>query len=290
MLIVDAHQHFWDPSRVEYPWLARNYPQLDKQFGFDDLAPHLAAAGVSATVLVQSADSWADTEFMFEVASAHSEVAGVVAWVPLDDPPAAAQLLEELSKRELFCGIRNLIHDREDPDWVLRPDVDEGLSLLESSGLPFDYVAVLPRHLEHVPTLCERHPALRVVIDHLAKPPVGAGPMEPWKSLIERAGQSGNVYAKVSGLYPPPGRPVPAKRDDLRPVFDHALSVFGPDRLMFGSDWPVCEVAGGYEGVVGALLSLISELDERSRTAVVSGTAKDFYRLRLPGEAPAGLD
>ncbi len=281
MALVDAHQHFWDPSRVEYAWLPVNYPELDKPFGFSDLAPHLAAVGADATVLVQSADNWADTEFMFEVAEAHREVAGVVAWAPLDDPHTAARLLEELSKRDRFCGIRNLIHDREDPDWVLRPDVSEGLGLLESAGVPFDYVAVLPRHLEHVPTLCERFPALRIVIDHLAKPPVGTGQLEPWKSLIARAAHSNNVYAKVSGLYPPAGSPVPASSDDVRPVFDHALSVFGPNRLMFGSDWPVCEVAGGYEAVAGTLLSLISELDQPSQAALLSGTAVEFYGLRL---------
>jgi len=284
MLIVDAHQHFWDPSRTEYPWLPRNYPELEKKFDFPDLAPHLAAAGVSATVLVQSADNWADTEFMFEVAGRHPEVAGVVAWAPLDDPPTAARLLEDLSKRERFCGVRNLIHDREDPDWVLRPDVSEGLGLLEAAGVPFDYVAVLPRHLEHVPTLCERFGRLRVVIDHLAKPPVGTTRLGPWKSLMSRAASSSNVFAKVSGLYPLE-RGSQASRDDLRPFFDHAVDVFGPSRLMFGSDWPICEVAGGYQAVVGTLLSLIRELDEQSQTLMLSATAKEFYHLRLPGDA-----
>jgi len=282
--IVDAHQHFWDPRRVEYPWLAPKFPELNKHFGFEDLSPHLAAVGVGATVLVQSADNWADTEFMFSVAGAHEQVAGVVAWVPLDEPERAAVLLDELSRRERFCGVRNLIHDREDPDWVLRPEVLEGLGLLESAGVPFDYVAVLPRHLEHVPTLCERFPRLRLVIDHLGKPPLGSGELGPWRSLIARAASSTNVFAKVSGLYPEPGRPVPASTQDLRPVLEHALAVFGPDRLMFGSDWPICELAGGYRAVATTLLTLFSELDGRERQALVSGTAVMFYGLRLAGQ------
>jgi L-fuconolactonase len=238
---------------------------------------------VGATVLVQSADDWADTEYMFEVANAHKEIAGVVAWVPLDDARCADALLGRLAEQPRFCGIRNLIHDRDDPDWVLRPDVSEGLALLEDANVPFDFVAVLPRHLEHVPVLSQRFPRLRLVIDHLAKPPVGAPGIKEWSALIDRAASYPNVFAKVSGLYPLQGRAAPATKEELRPILDVALQAFGPARLMFGSDWPICETAGGYEAVVGTLVSLIGELDQDDRGQILSRTAVGVYNLKIPG-------
>lgn len=280
VVVVDAHQHFWDPARVSYPWLAPYYPELDRSYGFADLEPHLAAGGVDATVLVQSADSLADDELMFEIAAAHREIAGIVAWVPVDDAEQAAALLDRLSGFRRVVGVRTLIHNQPDPDWVLRPAVGEGLELLSARNLPFDYVAVLPRHLEHVPVLCERHPNLRIVIDHLAKPPIGRD-LEGWSRLLARAAASPNVHAKVSGLYPAEGDRAPWRLDDLRPAFETALRLFGPSRLMFGSDWPICEVAGGYEAVAGALFSLIDELDEPARAALRGETAARFYGLEL---------
>jgi len=277
--VVDAHQHFWDPERVEYPWLAPYYPELDRRYGFEDLAPHLVANGVDATVLVQSADDLADDEAMFEIATEHREIAGVVAWVPLDDPDRTAELLARFGATGKLAGVRTLIHNQPDPDWVVRPSVAEGLDLLAEAGLPFDLVAVLPRHLAHTPALCERHPELRIVIDHLAKPPIGAATLEPWEALIAAAAASPNVFAKLSGLYPASGDREPWTVDDLRAAFDRALELFGPDRLMFGSDWPICEVAGGYETVVGALFELISELRPHERDALRGGTATRCYRL-----------
>ncbi len=279
MTVVDAHQHFWDPERVEYPWLAPYYPELDRRYGFEDLAPHLVANGVDATVLVQSADDLADDEAMFEIATEHREIAGVVAWVPLDDPDRTGELLARFGATGKLAGVRTLIHNQPDPDWVLQPSVAEGLDLLAEAGLPFDLVAVLPRHLAHASTLCERHPELRIVIDHLAKPPIGAATLEPWLALIAAAAGSPNVFAKLSGLYPASGDREPWTVDDLRAAFDRALDLFGPDRLMFGSDWPICEVAGGYETVVGALFELISELRPHERDALRGGTATRCYRL-----------
>src|SRR5271165_5702454 len=171
--VVDAHQHFWDPGRVPYPWLAPSYPELDRIYCFEDLAPHLHANGVDATVLVQSADDDADNELMAEVASCHPEIAGIVAWAPLDDPVALDVTIGRLRPTGRLVGVRVLFHNLPDPDWILCRDVQEGLALLEHERLTFDVVAVLARHLEHVPVLAERHPGLRLVIDHLAKPPIG---------------------------------------------------------------------------------------------------------------------
>ena len=172
-MVIDAHLHLWDTGRLRYEWLQRpENAAINRTFGFEDFRARAVAAGVDRAVLVQADDSAADTEAMFEVAAAHPEIAGVVAWVPLDRPAEAAGRLDELAERPAFCGIRTLIHDQPDPDWLLRPEVGEGLALLEQRGVPFDVIAVLPRHLSHVPVLSERYPALRMVLDHLAHPPL----------------------------------------------------------------------------------------------------------------------
>jgi L-fuconolactonase len=279
--VVDAHQHFWDPRRVDYPWLAPAYPELDRTFGFEDLAPHLRSTGVDATVLVQSADSAADNDAMFEIADKHPEIVGIVAWLPLDQPSDAEKTLEKLMHRDRFVGVRNLVHVRPDPDWVLSEAVSASLGLLERANVPFDFVSALPRHLEHVPAICERHTRLTVVIDHLAKPPIGGAGLEPWASLIGRAARYPNVYAKLSGLYRAGDERGPWTVEDLRPIVRYALELFGAERLMFGSDWPVCELAGGYEAVTGALFSLFQDLDEHERQAVLGGTAISVYGLEV---------
>jgi len=278
--VVDAHQHFWDPVRVSYPWLAAAYPELDRNIGYDELAPHLQSNGVDATVLVQSEDDEADNEMMFEIASHHSEIAGIVAWAPLDDPFALEKALQRMRGSDKFVGVRVLIHNRPDPDWIIRPDVLEGLAILERQGLTFDIVAVKPRHLEHVTTIAERFPNLRLVLDHVAKPPIGCD-LAAWSERLTRAAAFPNVFAKISGLYPFQGDRIPWTVDDLRPVFDLALENFGAKRLMFGSDWPICEVAGGYERVTGAQLELAADLSSEERMALRGATAIDCYGLSV---------
>jgi L-fuconolactonase len=156
-VVIEAHLHLWNTERLRHEWLQRpENAAINRPFGFEDFRARAAAAGVDRAVLVQADDSAAGTEAMFEVAAAHPEIAGVVAWVPLDRPDDAAA---RLRARPGFAGIRTLIHDQPDPDWLLRPEVAEGLALLERSGVPFDVISVLSRHLSHVPVLSERHPA-----------------------------------------------------------------------------------------------------------------------------------
>lgn len=280
MVVVDAHQHFWDPRRVSYPWLATEFPELDRPLGFEDLAPHLRLSGVDATVLVQSDDEGADDDLMLEIASAHPEIAGVVAWAPLDDPPALEAAVARLRRSSKVVGVRVLIHSRPDPDWLVLPEVQTGLGVLEREGLAFDVVATLPRHLELVPVIAASHPDLRIVIDHLAKPPIGRD-LSPWSERVRRAAEFPNVYAKVSGLYPARGDRAPWTPEDLRPAFSTALAAFGAERLMLGSDWPICEVAGGYERVTLALRELGADLSEGERSALQGETAIRCYGLKL---------
>jgi L-fuconolactonase len=285
-VVIDAHLHLWNTERMHYAWLQRpENAAINRTFGFEDFRSLAARAGVGRAVLVQADDSAADTEAMFEVAAAHPEIAGVVAWVPLDRPDEAAARLDQLGQRPGFAGIRTLIHDQPDPDWLLRPPVGEGLALLEQRGIPFDVISVLPRHLSYVPVLSERYPSLRMVLDHLSHPPLGGtDPVGPgsytdvahWGELITAAARNPLVSAKISGLYPPD---LAWTAEDIRHVVEFALELFGPDRLMFGSDWPVAELGGGYLKVRTELSKLFGQLDLAERDAVLSGTATRFYAL-----------
>ena len=278
-MIIDAHQHVWDPERAAYDWLGPELAPIDRTFVFEESRDALRRAGVTASVLVQAADNDEDTELMLDTAARCPEVVGIVAYVPLDDAARSGERLAQLRRSKHVVGVRNLIHNLADQDWLLRDDVDAGLTAVARAGLAFDLVSVLPRHLEHATTIARRHPGLRIVIDHLSKPPVGGDDREPWWSLIEQAAQNPLVYAKVSGLYGTVGGPGAWTTDGIRPFFDRALEVFGPDRLMYGGDWPVSIAAGGYDRVWAALSELIGELAPDERAAILSDTAYAFYRL-----------
>lgn len=279
MAVIDAHQHVWDPTPGGYDWLMSDPGPLSRPIGIDEALPELRRAGVDATILVQADDADPDTDHMLEQARANPEVVGVVAYVPLHEPAVAAVRLAELRREPLVRGIRNLMHDRADPDWLLRPDVDEGLSLLEEADLPFDAVGVLPRHLESVPIIAEGHPRLRIVIDHLNKPPIGLGGREPWWSLIAGAAEHPLVSAKISGLYSATPDGASWTIDEVRPFVGRAVDLFGPDRLMYGGDWPVSVPNGGYQRIWQALTTIVSEFGEAARDAILGGTAQRFYGI-----------
>ncbi|WP_137844516.1 amidohydrolase family protein [Microbacterium sp. 2FI] len=277
--VIDAHQHVWDPAEAEYDWLGPALAPIDGAMTFDDVAPELKAAGVDFTVQVQSADNPEDTAIMRASAAAHAEVVGIVGFAPLDDAAATAATLDAWAGDSLMVGVRNLIHTKPDPDWLLRPEVAAALDVLAARGVALDVVAVLPRHLEIVPLLSERHPGLRMVIDHLAKPPIGLDDVEPWDSLIAAAAENPLVYGKVSGLYSATADMGAWSTEAIRPSFERALELFGPERLMYGGDWPISVLAGGYTRVWGGLLPLFDLLDARDREQVLGRTAAEFYRL-----------
>ncbi len=283
--VIDSHQHVWDPARAEYAWLGPELAPINRAFGMEELLPELAAVGVDATVLVQAADNADDTALMVATADAHPEVAAIVGYAPLERPAEVAETLARWQGDSRMVGVRTLIHNQADPDWLLRPDVDEGLGLLEEAGIAFDVVAELPRHLELIPVLSERHPGLRMVIDHLAKPPIGLADREPWWSLIAAAAENPNVFGKVSGLYSATGAPDAWTTEQVRPFFDRAVELFGPARLMYGGDWPVAILAGGYTRLWEGLAPLLASLSSEDRERVLGRTAADFYRID-----PARLD
>jgi L-fuconolactonase len=285
-MIIDAHQHVWDLSRAEYPWLDAGAAPIDRTMELDEIVPAMRRIGVGATVLVQSADNEGDTANMLRVADAHPEVVAVVAWVPLDQPDRAAEMLARLRGDDRVVGIRALVHTNPDPQWILRPDVDEGLGLLEAQGVPFDYVVESPAALALLPELSERHPALSIVVDHLGKPPVGGTDAERvvWRRLLEAAAANPRITAKVSGLYAASGRMGDWTLDAIRPFVDDSLEMFGAGRLMMGGDWPISVLAGGYERTWGALLALAAELEPAEAAALLGETAAAVYSI-----APARL-
>ncbi|QDP97109.1 amidohydrolase family protein [Microlunatus elymi] len=277
MIIIDAHQHVWDRTRSRYAWLSADaMGPLRRDIGLAEGLRHLDAAGIDGTVLVQADDTLADTELMIETA-ADPRVLGVVGWVPLDRPDEAQQLI--MDRSPLLVGIRNLIHDRADPNWLLTDPVDRGLAVLERAGLPLDVPAVLPRHLEVIIEVADRHPELIIVIDHLAKPPIGLTEREPWWTLIGEVGRRTNVLAKVSGLYAAGDDPAGWTADQLTPYVDRALEVFGTDRLIYGGDWPVAIIGGDYERTWPAVRGCLDRLSELEQAAILGGNAIRWYRL-----------
>jgi L-fuconolactonase len=276
---VDAHHHFWDLESGLYGWPTAAEAAIHRTHTPDELAPELQSAGIDATVVVQAADSLADTDAMLDAASRHLWIAGVVGWLPLADRSAAQRELE--TRRNRLCGVRHLIHWDPDDMWLLRPEVQPGLSLLADQGIPFDVVAVFPDHLPLVPAVAAAHPDLVMVIDHLAKPPFRAPGWDRWVEDIRRAAMHPTVRAKVSGLDTAAGPSWTV--DELRPAWDIALEAFGPDRLMFGSDWPVCRLVSPYGEVVSAARDLVAELTSAEQDRVLGGTAVEVYRLSVGG-------
>lgn len=272
---IDAHQHVWNRQRARYGWLTPDAGALYRDFGMADVATERTAAGVDGVILVQAADNAADTANMLAEADQDPAVVGIVGWVPLDDADTAAEALEHLRADDRVVGVRNLIHEREDPRWILRPEVRIGLEMLEVSGLAFDFVTADAAALCLIPELSERHPSLRIVIDHLGKPPLGPG-LEGWRRALEGAAQNPLVHAKVSGLLTSAGAPT---LHDVRAVVETALDVLGPQRLMIGSDWPIALLAADYGTTWAALDSALAGLTPEDRDAVLGGTAAAFYRI-----------
>jgi len=274
--IVDAHHHFLDPERIDYPFL-RFLPQLARRLTADDLAPLVRAAGVAQTVAVQASDCEDETQFLLDEAARADFVAGVVGWLPLADPAATARALDRFAVHPgRLVGIRHLIHDEPDPDWVVQPRVLESLALLAARDLVFDLSAFQPRHLEHVATFAERVPRLRVVVCHYGMPRVDQQQWEPWASAFARAAQNPNAVVKISGLDLFLGGPDPAR---TRPYFEHAIQCYGAERLLWASNWPVSLQLRGYAELLDAAHVQLEGLDTHVRDAILGANARRIYGL-----------
>jgi L-fuconolactonase len=282
MMRVDAHHHVWQLQRGDYHWLTPDLA-IHRDYGLQDLRPLLGAVRpgaidlpVTATVLVQAAPTEAEAHFLLQVAHCSGGlVRGVVGWVDLAAADAPARIAA-LASDPLLKGVRPMLHDIADKQWILAPELQPALAAIAARGLVFDAL-IRPGHLPVVLELARRHPTLQIVIDHGGKPDIAAGGWRPWAADIARVAHETRATCKLSGLV------TEAATDwrvaDLQPYVAHLLEVFGPLRLMWGSDWPVVDLAGGYVRWRDATLQLLRHLPDAGRDAVLGGTAATVYRL-----------
>ncbi len=271
---IDAHQHFWTLARGDYGWLTSALAPIYRDFEPSDLAPLLRACGIDKTILVQAAPTFAETVYLLELAKRTPFVAGVVGWIDFDAPEAAQATATIAADHPMLVGLRPMLHDIADDDWLLGPHLAATLEAMAEQGLAFDVLA-RPQHLSRVRTICERHPGLTVIVDHIAKPLIRERKLDPWRADIAAVARSPNTFCKLSGIA------TEAASDwtvnDIKPYVDHVLEVFGPQRLLWGSDWPVVELAGGYARWWDVTTELLAPLDAASREAILGGTAERVY-------------
>lgn len=274
-MIIDAHQHFWTLERNDYGWLIPDLTALYADFQPHDLEPALAAHGVGGTVIVQAAPTEAETLYLLELASHWPIALAVVGWVDLA-LMRATRSLEQLARNPLLRGVRPMIQDEPDPEWMLQPAVGRSLQALQHCGLTFDAL-VQPRHLQTLKRLVDRHPDLPVVLDHGGKPDIAAGGYQSWADDIRALSERPQVMCKLSGLLTEAG---PRTADtDLRPYVEHLLECFGPTRLMWGSDWPVLTAASNYGAWLAQAKRLIRGLSADEQAFVFGRTAAKFYGI-----------
>lgn len=275
--IVDTHLHLWDLQVSEYGWLPRGSP-LHATFTAEQAKAELDEAGIGSAILVQAEDSARDTEFMLRQAEAQPWITGVVGWIKLDEPGTAQRQLDNLLPHPAFRGVRHLVHDDPRADFLAMPKVRRSLSLLADHRVPFDVPDAWPRHLAATTELATALPALRIVLDHLGKPPRGDREgFAAWREAIAELARRPNTVAKVSGLQLA-GQPLTVSA--LRPAWETALEHFGPDRLMYGGDWPMTVPHGGYQPMWQVLSELIGELAPTERARLLHATAHAVYGPR----------
>ena len=278
MSVIDCHQHFWTFGKRAHKFPPAVGTRLDRDFTPEILRPQLKKAGVDGTILVQVLNEVDETYEFLDMQREIDFVAGVVGWVPLTDPAACARALESMKPRGKLVGIRPLIAYEPDPDWLLQPSVRESLGLLAMAGLVFEAIPVNDRQFEAVLAVTRASPELKVVLNHLGNPPVPENGWEPWATYIARAAELPNMSIKLSA-----GLALVVKwkwsTKEIRRYADHVLDLFGPDRVMAGSNWPVVELGGTYAEVWHGLNELITHLKPTERAAMLGGSAQRIYGL-----------
>jgi L-fuconolactonase len=280
-LRIDSHHHFWDTTsgRFDYYWMSDEFAAIKGVRGPDQLRPLIADRGIDRTVVVQTIPSVEETEVFLATAEVTDFVAGVVGWVDLTDAAVGDRIaaLQARPDGRWLRSIRHQVHDEVDAGWLLRPDVQRGLKAVEDADLAYD-VLVRARELPAAHETIKAFPDSRFVVDHIAKPNIKAGEVEPWASRMKPLADYPNVYVKVSGMVTEADW-VAWTPDDLAPYVGRLLEWFGPERLMFGSDWPVCTVAASYADVYDAAVHALGDLSEVDREWVFGRTAATAYRL-----------
>jgi L-fuconolactonase len=275
-LTIDAHHHLWEYNDRDYVWMTGEMTALRRNFLVPELKQVIRESGVEGTVAVQARQMTEETEWLLDLAGRNAFIHGVVGWVPLVDPDVS-KYLERFAQNPKLKAVRHVLHDEPDDSYMLRADFNRGISLLRSFGLAYD-ILIFERHLPQTLAFVDRHPGQMFVVDHIAKPRIKARLLSPWRERMQELARRENVFCKVSGMATEADWKA-WTADDLRPYFDAVLSAFGPKRLMFGSDWPVLTLAGGYKTWMDTFRSFIAELSADEQESMRRGSAIAAYRL-----------
>jgi len=273
--VVDSHHHFWEIDRFDYSWMSEGSP-LSTDYGPNDLKPLIKGAGVDYTVIVQAVSSPDEARWLLEMAEQHEFIAGVVGWVDLTDPEVG-YTLDELQRSKYFKGVRHIWEGEDDPGWIVNSGAIVGLKELVRRNLSFDFLAK-PANLPFIPQVMDQIPDLRAVVDHIAKPLIADHVVEPWLSDMRKVASINGMHCKISGMVTEADLQN-WTIDDLRPYVHHVLGMFGADRLMFGSDWPVSTLASEYRTVAEVARGILASLSPAAKADIFGGTATRFYRL-----------
>jgi L-fuconolactonase len=279
---IDAHHHVWTLARGDYGWLTPDLAPIHRDFTLTDLAPHLSAAAIEGTILVQAAPTEAETLFLLGTAENAALVRGVVGWTDFDAADGVARI-DALAGRRLLVGLRPMVQDISDDDWLLRPGLAVLLTAMAGHDLVFDAL-VLPRHLPRLLRVIDRHPNLQFVLDHFGKPRLATGDIADWQRNVALLAERPNIVCKLSGLA------TEAAKDwhvaDLHRAVDHVRACFGPQRMLWGSDWPVVNLAGGYAKWFTAAETLLADLSPDERAAIFGGNAAQIYLSKRGRRTP----
>lgn len=275
-MIIDSHHHLWSYNPQEYGWMDESMSLLKRNYLPGDLEPELQAAGVGGTVVVQARQSLEETRWLLELADQHAFIQGVVGWFDMCAPDLVLQL-KSFSHHPKLVGVRHVIHDEADDDFMLRSDFKTGMVYLGAYGLCYDLL-LFPRHIQRASRLVRGFPRQRFILDHLGKPRIKAGELKSWKQDLARLAMYPNVWCKLSGMVTE-ADPGNWTYQDLLPYMETVLELFGPDRIMVGSDWPVCRLAGEYGQVMKIVPEFISSLNEADQEKILYKNAVGCYQL-----------
>jgi L-fuconolactonase len=275
---IDAHQHFWKYNAQRYSWITDEMSVLKRDYLPDELSVELVANGVDACIVVQADQSEDDTYFLLDLAAKYSAIAGVVGWIDLRSPAVGARL-EHFSKYQKLCGFRHIVQSEPDDEFMLREDFLRGIASLAQFNFTYD-ILIYPKQLPAAIKLVRRFPKQRFVIDHIAKPEIKAGKMSPWAERIREIAGNPSVFCKVSGMVTEADWK-DWRAGDFRPYLDVVFEAFGTDRLLFGSDWPVCLVAGSYARVKEVVEDYIRKFSDSDKKKIFGSNAAHFYGLRV---------
>jgi L-fuconolactonase len=277
---IDAHQHFWRYDAVEYGWIDDTMPGLRRDFLPADAKREMRRGGFDACVAVQARQTIEETRWLLSLAESHPFIVGVVGWFDLQSPDLRAAL-EQLAGHPKLVGVRHIVQTEADDRFLLRPEFGRGIALLEEFGLAYDLL-VYSRHLPVATEFAGRFGGQRLVLDHLAKPEVRRGEIREWSAEVRKLAACPNVWCKLSGLVTEADWAA-WKPEQLWPYLDVAFDCFGVDRLMIGSDWPVCTVASDYARTMAVVVEYLADRPARERDAVLGGNAQRFWKLDIAG-------